>query len=192
MSPRTARMVDTATRPSTSPKAVVPRRGSGWSRRLLVAGIGLVPIPLQAQVVPVEPASPERTAASTGPASHRSPLVAALLQAALPPLPVGYVYAGAPLRGLVPTGIMVGGALLFLSEGVEVFDWTGEGASESLLRIGFAAIIAGYVYGIWDAADAARDHNARSGGAAVAFIPTAASRVSPDPLEEGAPARGTA
>jgi hypothetical protein len=104
---------------------------------------------------------------------ERSPVLAGLLQAALPPLPLGYLYAGSFARGLIPMGVMVVGTSVFLSEGVQVFDWTGEGASETLLWVGFAMTLGGYVFGIVDAANVARNRNARvrAGGAALRLVP---------------------
>lgn len=107
-------------------------------------------------------------AQAEGQVDQRSPLVAAILQAALPPVPLGYLYAGDLGRSLLPTGLMVGGATLLLFESVKLIDWTDEGGSPALLYVGLGALIGGYVYGILDAADAARDRNAR-------FVPRGAS-----------------
>jgi len=101
-------------------------------------------------------------------------LLAAALQAVLPPLPLGYAYAGDLKRSLLPTGLMVGGATLFIFETVELIDWTDESKSPALLYVGLASMMVGYVYGIVDAADAARDRNAalRGGRAALSVIPS--------------------
>jgi len=105
--------------------------------------------------------------------SERSPLLAGLLQVALPPLPVGYLYAGSLARGLIPTGVMLVGTSLFLIETVEIIDWTDEGGSESLMWLGLGMTLGGYVFGIVDAANVARNRNARTraGGAALRFVP---------------------
>jgi hypothetical protein len=92
---------------------------------------------------------------------ERSPVVASLLQAAFPPLPIGYLYAGDPVRGLLPSAVMVGGATLFMVQVIEIIDWTDEGGSDELMYVGLAALFGGYVYGIVDAAAATRDRNAR-------------------------------
>jgi hypothetical protein len=104
---------------------------------------------------------------------ERSPLVAGLLQAALPPLPIGYVYAGNAARGLIPTGVMIGGATLLLYETVEIIDWTTNDESGALLYLGLAAVAGGYVFGIVDAAHVARNRNARlrAGGVALRVVP---------------------
>lgn len=106
--------------------------------------------------------------------SERSPLAAAMLQAVLPPLPLGYLYAGELRRSLLPTGLMVGGSVVFVLEVTELVDWTDEDKSSALLYVGLGAMMAGYVYGIIDAADAARDHNDRlkRGAPSVALMPT--------------------
>lgn len=58
-------------------------------------------------------------------------------------------------------GVMIG-ATPFMFEVLEVIDWTDNDASEPLLRVGLTALIGGYGYGIWDAAPAAKEHNARA------------------------------
>jgi len=116
-------------------------------------------------------------AATTGPQSarsERSPLAAALLQAALPPLPLGYAYAGNVVRGLVPTGVMVAGATLLLVETVEIIDWTKEGERGELMWLGLGLTFGGYVFGIVDAASVAKNRNTRirAGGAALRVVPS--------------------
>lgn len=98
-----------------------------------------------------------------------SPLLAGVLQALLPPLPLGYVYVSDLRRSLLPTGLMIGGATLFVLETVELVDWTREHKSPALLYVGMGSMMVGYLYGIIDAADAARDRNAGSRGARVAL-----------------------
>ena len=95
---------------------------------------------------------------------QRSPLVAALLQGALPPLPLGYIYADDLRRAIIPTSLMVGGSVAFILGTVELVDWTDEERSPALFYGGLGAILVGYVYGIVDAADAVRDRNARLRG----------------------------
>jgi len=119
------------------------------------------------------------SAQATSSPDERSPLAAALLQAALPPLPLGYLYAGNPARGLIPTGVMVVGSTLFLIEVVEVVDWTTNDESEALLYLGLAATVGGYVFGIVDAANVARQRNARlrAGGVVFGLVPREAGVV---------------
>ena len=110
-------------------------------------------------------AIPERSLAQESPQDgQRSPVVAALLQAALPPLPLGYVYVGELRRAILPTALMVGGSMVFIVGTVELIDWTDEDRSPALFYGGLAAMLVGYAYGILDAADAARDRNARLRG----------------------------
>jgi hypothetical protein len=106
-------------------------------------------------------------------------LIAGVLQAVLPPLPLGYAYAGDLRRSLLPTGLMVAGATLFVFETIQLVDWTKESKSPALLYVGLGSMMVGYVYGIVDAADAARDRNAGSGGA------RAALGIAPSPLGRG-------
>ncbi len=122
-----------------------------------------------AQQTAPPPAAPQAQAAL----DERSPLVAGLLQAVLPPLPVGYLYAGSVARGLIPMGVMVVGTSIFLVESVEIFDWTDGGVSETLLWVGFGMTLGGYVFGIVDAANVARNRNARARAAraVLRFVP---------------------
>lgn len=102
---------------------------------------------------------------------ERSPLVAGLLQAVFPPVPIGFAYAGDFKRGLLPTGLMYAGATVVLLEGVDTIDWTDEEAgSGTLMAVGLAAVVVGYGWGIWGAVDAANDHNARARPAAPALV----------------------
>jgi len=110
---------------------------------------------------------------------ERSPLVAAALQAVLPPLPLGYVYVGDLRRAVLPTGLMVGGSTVLVLEIVDLVDWTDDRGSETLLYVALVSVAVGYVYGIVDAADAARDHNARLRTSAVGL------RVGPSPGRAG-------
>lgn len=134
---------------------------------LAVAVILAVAAPVRAQQ-----AAPSAGAPQAQP-DERSPLAAAFLQAILPPLPIGYLYAGNVVRGLIPTGLMVGGSMLLLVETVEIIDWTSNDESEALLYLGLAATAGGYVFGIIDAANVARHRNARvrAGGAALRIVP---------------------
>lgn len=107
------------------------------------------------------------------PAGERSPLVGAALQAVLPPLPLGYIYAGDLERAILPTTLMVGGGAAFVLGVVELIDWTDEPRSPTLFYAGLGAMMVGYVYGVVDAADAVRDRNdrIRRGAAAVDIRP---------------------
>jgi hypothetical protein len=100
-------------------------------------------------------------------------LLAATLQAVLPPLPVGYLYAGNGTRGLIPMGVMVVGSTLLLVETVEILDWTQSGEKGELMWLGLGLTLGGYVFGIVDAASVARDTNARlrAGRAAFRVVP---------------------
>jgi hypothetical protein len=95
-------------------------------------------------------------------APEKSALLAAALQAAFPPLPLGYVYAGDLGRCLLSTGLMVGGSTLFLINALDWVDWDVSEGSTAWATVGLAALVGGYVWGIWDAADAARDANAEA------------------------------
>lgn len=142
----------------------------------LVAGAGTLaslagsPDVLAAQEVPTRLESPTPMPDP----GERSPLVAALLQAALPPLPLGYIYVGDLGRALLPTGLMVAGSTLFVLEVAELVDWTDEDKSPGLLYLGLGSLVVGYVYGIIDAADAAKDHNAaeRASRSALGIAPS--------------------
>jgi hypothetical protein len=135
-----------------------------WAKALLLGvAIGLPVAP--GDGVAQEPDAPT-TAEAPG---DKSPLVAALLQAALPPLPLGYVYAENVVRGLIPTGMMVAGASLFIVQTVDLIDWTGEGGSEELMWVGLAVLVGGYAFGIVDAAAQTRVRNARVSGREVGF-----------------------
>jgi hypothetical protein len=100
---------------------------------------------------------------------ERSPLLAGVLQAAFPPLPLGYLYAGSFARGLVPTAVMVVGSSIFLVEVVQVIDWTDVDGSEPLIWVGLGMTFGGYVFGIVDAANVARNRNARLRAGDAAF-----------------------
>ena len=128
---------------------------------------------LAASTTAQQPAPAADSASAQGTPSERSPLVAGLLQAALPPLPIGYLYAGSFARGLIPTGIMLVGTSILLVEAVEIFDWTEEGERGELLWLGFGLSVGGYVFGIVDAANVARGRNARLrvAGAALRLVP---------------------
>jgi hypothetical protein len=128
---------------------------------------------LAAAPVSGQTTSPTATPQPQQTESERSPLGAALLQAAFPPLPIGYLYAGNVWRGLIPTAVMVGGATLFFVEAVEIFDWNDPEASDELILLGLAATVGGYVFGIVDAANVAKNRNARirAGGAALRVVP---------------------
>lgn len=146
------------------------RRLGSLSPWVLGAALALAaPQPGRAQAGPAQAAEAQPTG------TERSPLVAGLLQAALPPLPLGYLYAGSLARGLIPTGLMVGGATLFLFETAELLDWTDEDKSEGLFYLGLGMVVGGYVFGIVDAAQVARRHNAALSAAASAL------RISPMP-----------
>ena len=77
-----------------------------------------------------QPASPPAVLRAQPTLDERSPLVAGLLQAALPPLPVGYLYACSFARGLIPMGVMVVGTSIFMVESVQIFDWTDGGGTK--------------------------------------------------------------
>lgn len=132
---------------------------------------------LGAPVVAQSPlsAAPLDAAAAQEAAGERSPVVAGLLQAALPPLPLGYAYVGDLGRGLLPTGLMVGGATLLLVGVVDIVDWTEEDKSAVPIYLGLGALIGGYVFGIVDVIGAAKDRNARARAAPgpVWLLPTA-------------------
>jgi len=140
---------------------------------LLAAATLLAAAPLRAQL-DARSETASTGAPQDGAAGYRSPLIGAVLQAMLPPLPLGYVYAGDISRGLVPTGIMVGGATLLVIESVELVDWTDDRGSETLLYVGLGALMAGYVYGVWDVVHLIGDRNARTAAGAVSIrlIPT--------------------
>ena len=123
-----------------------------------------------------QPGPPPAAAGSQSAPDERSPLAAAFLQAVLPPLPIGYIYAGNVVRGLIPTGLMIGGATLLLVETVEIIDWTSNDESEGLIYLGLAATAGGYVFGIIDAANVAKKRNARirAAGAALRIVPAPA------------------
>jgi hypothetical protein len=116
-----------------------------------------------------QPGAPSDSVSTQGAPSERSPLVAGLLQAALPPLPIGYLYAGSFARGLIPTGLMLVGTSVFLIETVELIDWTDEDGSGSLMWLGLGMTLGGYVFGIVDAANVTRNRNARVRAVATAF-----------------------
>jgi hypothetical protein len=63
---------------------------------------------------------------------------------------------------------------------VLIIDWTDESGSDTVLYLGFGGLLGGYIYGIMDAADAARDHNARVRATGASF------RVVPAPSGVGA------
>jgi hypothetical protein len=118
-------------------------------------------------------ASSSPPAAAQVESQERSPLVAGVLQAVLPPLPVGYLYAGNVARGLIPMGVMVVGTSIFLVETVEVLDWTDGEGSGALMKLGFGMTLGAYAFGIFDAANVARNRNARlRSGAALRLTPT--------------------
>ena len=71
--------------------------------------------------------------------AERSPMVAALVQAALPPLPLGYIYAEDLGRAVLPTSLMVGGGVAFILGAVELVDWTDEDRSPALFYGGLGA-----------------------------------------------------
>lgn len=147
-----------------------PRRPSSPIGAFVLLASLLVSVPTAAQL---PGSAADSVSAQTAP-SERSPLVAGLLQAALPPLPVGYLYAGSFARGLIPTGLTIGGTTLFLIETIELIDWTDEAGSGSLLWLGLGMTLGGYVFGIVDAANVARNRNARvrAGGAAFRVVPS--------------------
>lgn len=68
---------------------------------------------------------------------------------------------------------MVVGTSIFLVESVEIFDWTSEGDRGELLWLGFGLTVGGYVFGIVDAANVARNRNRRlrAGGTAFRVVP---------------------
>jgi hypothetical protein len=144
------------------------RLGCGSVLILVVVALSLLPTASAAR----QPAPAPQSQAAP---SERSPFAAALLQAAFPPLPLGYLYAGNVWRGLIPTGVMVAGATLFFVEAVEIFDWTDPDASDELILLGLAATAGGYVFGIIDAANVAKNRNAqiRAQGAALFLAPAA-------------------
>ena len=146
------------------------------ARIALVAALLLLVVrPVGAQSSPLAVAAPfQSTSAQSTSPGERSPLLAGLLQAVFSPLPVGYLYAGSPARGLSPMGARVVGSTLFLVETVEIIDWTSDDESETLLYLGLGMTLGGYVFGIVDAANVTRRRNARlrAGGAAFRIGPT--------------------
>lgn len=105
----------------------------------------------------------------------RSPFVAGAFQWVSGPLLLGYLYAGDIERGLLPGAVMVGGlALVFLNADVVDTDPAAAEGDESLFVLGLIAMIAGSAFSVFDAADAARDHNTRlaTAAAALKLVPT--------------------
>ncbi|MBM4183204.1 MAG: hypothetical protein FJ207_03150 [Gemmatimonadetes bacterium] len=156
------------------------RRSLPWAAALVVTAAA--PTAAQTLSASVESSSIEPSAVELWPVelqtrpahSERSPLLAGLLQAAFPLLPLGYLYAGNVPRGLIPMGVMAVGSTLFLIETVEIIDWTTNDESEGLLYLGLALTAGGYVFGVVDAANVARNRNARlrAAGAALRVVPT--------------------
>lgn len=156
------------------------------SALILAMGVGVFVAPGLGTGQTAMAQSPARLAPSFGPDRHptseellaapgeKSLLLAGLLQAAVPPLPLGYAHAGDIRRGVWPSVLMIAGTTLGFVETIEVLDWTNDdGGSESLMRIGFVTAGVGYVWGIVGAVRTASDHNERIGafGPSVAVVP---------------------
>lgn len=129
-----------------------------WAVVLAMAALAGSPGPARGQDVDLSPV--DSSLAADPPRKH--PFVAAALQAAFPPLPLGYLYAGDLQRGLLPTGLMIGGSTVFLFVVIDWVTWNDPPSSPAFAYAAMGAILTGYVWGILGAADAARDANAEA------------------------------